>query len=347
MTGETDNRSSRWALPASAVVHVLVAALIIFGVPVSMPKPQEEEAVSVTIEPPQEEAASEPPPPPPAEEPAQPPPPPAQEQSAAPPVPVLNPVVKFGERDAGPREALDGSAAEDDPLAPTQSPIADEKAATEEASRESPAEDAPPPAATESAESTESTESTETAESDAAAQPDAPVEEDTGTGAPQLVASAAADKAAAPAASGAPAPDKAEVEEEKAEEKAMEATADPTLREVRTLFSRSSNLDAAATLAMANIPRGVRAGRLCATELRLQLQYGPTAYTPEWLTSYKLDEGTVLSVRHGSFRAGGAWYNVSFECQVDPEATEVVSFAYRVGERLSPEEAKRRRVPSQ
>ena len=99
---------------------------------------------------------------------------------------------------------------------------------------------------------------------------------------------------------------------------------------------REGNLDAAATLAMANIPRGVRAGRLCATELRLQLQYGPTAYTPEWLTSYKLDEGTVLCVRHGSFRAGGAWYNVSFECQVDPEATEVVSFAYRVGERLSP-----------
>jgi len=347
MTGETDTPSNRWALPASAVVHTLIAVLIIFGVPKSMTQPQEEQAISVTIEPPTEEGEAAPPPstpPPEARDETQPPPPPAAEQpaAAAPPVAVLDPVVKFGERDAGPRQALDGTSAKDDPEDLRPSPLAEERPATDEASGEDPAGEEPSTAATDTTGDT--TDGAEAAETDAVGRPDGPPDQEAGDSVPQLIASAEAEQAAAAAAAAA---EKAKADKEAAEKKKAEERkkAEPALREARKLYSRAENLDAAATLAMANVPRGVRAGRLCATELRLQLQYGPTPYFPELIPSYELDQGTVLHVRQGAFRAGGAWYNLSFECQIDPDATEVVSFAYRVGERLSREEAKRRRLP--
>jgi hypothetical protein len=328
MTDEADDRSERWALPASVVAHALVAALVIFGLPESAPQPEEEQAVSVTIEPPPgeaEAAAAAPPPAPPAEpaeptEPEEPPPPAAQEQAAAAPIPVLQPVVKFGETDAGPREALDGSAAEDTPDPPTQS-VAQES--PDEAEQENPAEDEAPPA--------ETAEDSEEAESDASAQTDSADDESTGASAPQLVASTAGEDAPPPSGP---------------EQAATAAASEPELQEARRLFSRSATGGATATTAMADLPRGVRAGRLCETELLLQLRYGATPYSPELLPSLRLDEGTVLAIPRGAFRARGTWYDLSFECQIDPEATHIVSFALRVGAPLSPEEQQQRGLPS-
>src|SRR5262245_43983487 len=56
---------SRWALPASVVLHLVIAALLIFGLPVSLMQPQEE-AIAVDLVPPpksSEKAKSEPLPP--------------------------------------------------------------------------------------------------------------------------------------------------------------------------------------------------------------------------------------------------------------------------------------------
>jgi hypothetical protein len=248
------------------------------------------------------------------------PPPPAQQQ-AAPPIPALNPVVKFGETDSGPRQSLEGSAAEDEK--PTQAQA--EKPIADEARRETPAEEKPQPAETETAQSPEKP------GSDAPGQPEGKAEE--GASGAQLVAPAA-EAEAAPPAPHKPVP-------------AKTATApEPRLHEARTLFSRSANRRPSATTAMAGIPRGVRVGRLCATELRLQLQNGPASYLPDLLPSYELASGTVLKVRHAAFRALGTWYNLSFECQVNAEATNLVSFAFRVGEPLSRDEQQRRGLPS-
>src|SRR5262245_12652841 len=69
------SRVSRWALPASLVVHLMIVALLIFGLPVSLLQPQKEEAIAVALVPP---------PKPPAKANAE-PPPPAQETKAAKP----------------------------------------------------------------------------------------------------------------------------------------------------------------------------------------------------------------------------------------------------------------------
>lgn len=322
MDGEANNERWGWGLSASAIVHALVAALIIFGLP-SLPQLPQEEVVSVTLEPPPEKppepAKAAPKPPPPPAEPAKEPPQPAQEQAAAAPIPTFNPVVKFGEKDAGPHQSLAGAGAKDNPDPPTRSAAPDEPKPQDEATPEKPDEDKKTPAA-----ETEKTEAREQAKAT----------ENTGGAANQLVATTAV----APEKAAPPAPPKP---------KKTKAAPEPKLQEARTLFSRSASGGPAATTAMANIPRGIRAGRLCVTELRLQLLNGASPYPPDLLPSYELKGGTVLKVRRSAFRAGGMWHNLSFECQVDADATSVRSFALRVGDPLSRDEAMRRGLPLQ
>lgn len=96
---------------------------------------------------------------------------------------------------------------------------------------------------------------------------------------------------------------------------------------------RSANNDgrAVATTAIGEIPRSIRAGRLCATELRSQMTGSLPPYWPDILPTYPLKEGTILQIRKGAFRSEAQWYNLSFRCEVDEDATRVVSFEFEVG----------------
>lgn len=135
-----------WVLPVSVGLHLLLVGLLIFDLPPVLPEPQSEEAVTVELVPPEEpeppkppeEPKPEPPKPPeepkPKPEPSKPPEPspalkpapkpedaakpePAKENAkppAPPPaLPVMKPVEQFGEKDAGPRQALDGNDVEE------------------------------------------------------------------------------------------------------------------------------------------------------------------------------------------------------------------------------------------
>lgn len=299
-------------LPASAAVHVVVALLVIFGLPTfSLPQPEPEQAVEVElVEQAEAEATAEaeppPPPPPPAEEQQaeeeqqpepepepepQPEPPPGNEaeQQQPAPQPVLQPVYRFGERDAGPRVAPDGNAAQEG------SP------AEAEAQEQQPE----PPAAPEtlSAEGQEAQ----------AAEAETPVEQ---------------------------APEPAEPTE------AEQAEAEATAEDAGRVASQAATGDIIATTAINEVPRGVRAGRLCVTELREELRNSNPPYFPDLLPSYRLDQGTTLDVRQGAFRMGGEWYNLTYRCEIDEGATRVLSFAFEVGTRVPLEERQRRRLPA-
>jgi hypothetical protein len=175
-------------------------------------------------------------------------------------VPVLRPVVEFGEKDAGPRQADDGNAS----TAPETPP---EKLA--------PQPDRPDPAAA------------------AVAAPEPPVK----------------------------------------------------LTEAKKLYSQGATGDIVATTAMAGLSRGERAGELCASELREQLRHAAQPYWPDLLPAYRLDKGTVMEVRRGAFRAGGQWYDLRLRCEIDADATRVVSFAFDVGAPVPRSEWKRRGFP--
>ncbi len=282
-------------LPASVAVHVAVVLLLVFGLPISLPEPEEEKAVEVElVQPPEEEeqAEAEPPPPPPEQEEEEQPqaePEPPSGDSPQPPAsqPVLQPVFRFGENDAGPRIAPQGSAAQ-------------------EAGRPRPQESQPePPAAPE-------TLSTEGQEADPA-----------------------------------PAEPLAEQAQEPAEpSEAEQAEAEAAAEDAGPLASQAATGDIIATTAIEDVPRGVRAGRLCVTALREELRNAVPPYFPDLLPSFRLGEGNVLDVRRAAFRMGGEWFDLTYRCEVDPDATRVRAFAYRVGGRVPPGEWRQRGLPA-
>lgn len=309
---ESEVRNQRvvfgWALPVSLVVHLLIAALVIFGLPVSLSLPEKEQAVAVELVPPpkpSEEPAAEPPPPPPEHPKAEKPPepdveaPPAAKNEAAQqsPVPTIKPVVEFGEKDEGPRQTLDGDSAEDGAEAPTamQEPEKQDLAellAAAELEQENPA-----------------------------TQPAMPE-----TSAPE------------PAAPETPA---AKLEAPPEAQKPLK------LEKAKKLFSRAATGDAKATSAMGNVPRPVRAGQLCLTELRAQLINGSPPYFPDLLPSEFRNDGKTVDIPKTAFRASGQWYNLGYRCVVDADALKVVSFAFRVGEAVPRSDWERRGLPAQ
>ncbi len=319
MTDEVEKRRRdvRWGIPASILLHAVLAAILIFGFPLELPTPPEEEAVTVEIvepppepasEPEPEEAAEEealakeePPEPPPAEEqpPEEPPPSPAPEMpaeegaAAAPPIPTLRPVFEFGEETTGPRVAVEGNS-------PTE---AAETMAEEESDA---AKSAPPDA------------------------PDA------------LAAAGPSDDLATDEVATAP-PETAE----NATESAERSSEDPPeeLAEAERLFSPDLTEDAVARTAMEDIPRSMRATQLCETELTEQLRNASPSRDPDFIPRSPLSEGTILELRQTAFRAQGQWYNLSFRCEINDEATKVVGFGFDIGAPVPRSEWRQRGFP--
>ncbi|SFB47921.1 protein of unknown function [Rhizobium sp. NFR07] len=298
------------------------------------PPPQQSEQQEQAAEPPPEaeqQAEAEQPPPPPAaeeqppEQAAEPPqqqmPPPSeqmadageQQQAQGQVIPTLRPVFEFGEENAGPEVAQDGDAAEqgqetetppdaaeaDTPTDTTEQANAEADATSEDATAEpSPADDIAAP------------------------------QIDGTTGEPLASSEDQPDDGAAVAII--PEPRPAPPAPEKPAEDAPKPAGQPP-KEVKRLFSQQDTDDPVAMTAMGSIPRDIRASQLCATELREQLRHASPAYQPELLPSYRLPEGTVLDIRQAAFRANGQWFNIGFRCEIDQNATKVVSFGFDVG----------------
>ena len=344
----------------SVALHALLLAALLFNFSVPRQDQAQEEVVSVEMVPepePPAEPEPEPPPEPPkqdAEQPAPPPPPPpppseAPEETpaqASTPLPTLDPVFRFGEETQGAEQPQDGdgaSAAEPEPAKVTeQEPKAQETPApdldteppqpVEEAQQEPvpEAEEPPPDAGTAGA--LPEMLATQLAQ---AAQV-APAET------PDDMPGETPEEAAVPVAKVVPLPRPAQP----VSASSAAATTVPALREVKRIYSRAATGSTVAMTAMAGLPAGERAGRLCSTELREQLRRGSPAYEAEVLPAYTLAAGTsTLTVRQGAFRAGGQWYNVGFQCSVDADATEVRSFSLAVGSPVPRSDWQRRGFP--
>ena len=88
-------------MPASLVLHLLIAALLIFGLPESLPQPQEDQTISVELVPPPEPSRN----------------------GKVEAFPVLKPVFQFGEKDAGPQLSPDGNSANNGSASPRRRAI--------------------------------------------------------------------------------------------------------------------------------------------------------------------------------------------------------------------------------
>ena len=112
---------------------------------------------------------------------------------------------------------------------------------------------------------------------------------------------------------------------------------------VRRLHSQGATGDALATTSMAGVPRDQRAAKLCASALQQQLL--DASYFPDLVPLVPLKVGNVLDVPEAAFRTRTTWYDLSFRCEVDTDATRVLSFAFRVGTAIPPDEWARLGLP--
>jgi outer membrane biosynthesis protein TonB len=329
-----------------------------------VPPPEPEPA------PPPESEPEEPAPEPEAEAPAEPEPEPEQAEETPPvpagpdsegeggavPIQVIRPVFQFGEEDAGPEIALDGGAAQapeqDQPEAqPEVTEVAPEPELEPETAAEVPPETEVP--AEEAAEELAETPVEQPAQQDAPAPampaeitpPDEVLAGDAPgnlpDGADQAELALLPEDPVDPPPPVVPepvVPDPVEIPPPASTTRAPSAApadtapaVDNGLPGVRALSSIVDTGHAVATTAMGALPREERGSRLCTTELREQLRRAPEPYRVELLPAYRLPGGTVLAVPNAAFRAGGAWYNLSFRCTVDRDALRVTDFSFKVG----------------
>lgn len=366
-----------WGISASILLHAVFAFALFFHMPVDPSEAQKEESVNVEIVPPpeepqekveeqaklaepkaeappveeakkeeppppteqpkQEEAKTEEPPPPPAELPKeeakQPPPaaeeqakqkpPPGNEQGQQQPLPVLRPVFQFGEKDAGPRQSTAGNSAEE-----ATSPTGDTEPEVTEPAPLASAEDKP--------------------EVEAEAPNASPVPDEINL--PEIDIASANPFLSGPLSGAAPdatrmeivTPPKATTEIPAAKAPAIDKPSE--LKEAKTLFSRNSTNDWLATISMQGLSHGERASELCGTELKQQLR--AMSYNPDIAPKMRFPEGaTLMQTPYHGFRSNGQWYDVSFRCQIDENATKVLSFALDVGAPVPRGEWRKRGFP--
>jgi hypothetical protein len=329
---------------------------------------EEMEAPPETEEQQQEQAAGEPPPPPPEEaEQAQaeqepPPPPPAAEEQAQPEppsteqaeadqsqppppgqgmeeggaeqaaegqvLPTLRPVFEFGDEDQGSEVSEDGNAAEEGEPSEQQAETTEPGAEAESAENageaaetgENPAEASAPPLPAD----------IETPSVDIGNADSMPTSEE---GVPEGLQAEIAPEPSETAP------------EEASEESGTAQSSERPLPQAERIFSQRDTSSDTAMTAMGNIPREIRVSQLCSTELAAQLRNGSPAFNPDIVPGPSLREGTVLDVKQAAFRANAQWYNLRFRCEIDGNATRVVSFALEVGEAVPRSQWRERGFP--
>ena len=294
------------------------------------------------------------------------------------PIEVLKPVFRFGDKDAGSSKSLEGGIVQKTSPSPTKGDDSKPPLAAKDSQNESATSPGSRPDATNDTEkqatAAKDTESAQDAENDATLNQDIGKQEtDKQKG---LVDGADKQPAAAPAPLGAagsdgeialpalaktpqprpanaPKPSLAKIPKpgngntRGPNSKNVDvATSQPYsgLPGVRRVQSQGATVDALATTSMAGVPRDKRVAKLCASTLQQQLL--DASYSPDLVPLAPLKAGNILDVPEAAFRTRTAWHALSFRCEVDTDATTVLSFSFRVGATIPRDQWARLGLPS-
>lgn len=341
-----------WAFPTSLVLHALViAALVLFNQPWLASQPQEE-TVNVTLVPPPEQPkpkpAAEAPKP---EKPPEPKQPPVAESQPpkSPQIEVLKPVFRFGEKDAGSDKSSEAGGVQTTPPSLEQGdqvkPPSEQKPEAAPAVPKQPAEAKDAEPAQDTKDKADASQDTgkldpekQQGQVDGADKPESGVPMPLGAdGSDGEIALPAMAKAPQPRPEVAPKPGNTRIAKpEKGNtggrnvENADVAASQPFsgLPGVRRPRSQGAT-DALATTSMAGVSRNKRAAQLCASALQQKLLAAD--YSPDLVPLVPLSRGNVLDVPEAAFRTRTAWHRLSFRCEVDKDATTILSLSFRVG----------------
>ncbi|TRC88074.1 DUF930 domain-containing protein [Mesorhizobium sp. WSM4310] len=335
-----------WGIPASLILHVLAAALLVYGLPVPLQPPREEQPVNVAIVPPPDQPKPKPVPPapkPPEPKVEKPPEQKIEKQLPSekpPPGEVLRPVFQFGDKDTGPRKSLDGTSAQDSSPSPAKDddpkpPVGPKPADSQPVTPADAERQAASSAEMDKQQAAKQEPDKQAALDDAKQQggAPAPLAADSG-GEIELPTSAEAPK---PKPANAPKPSPSSVSKSASRN-------DSGLPGVRRLYSQGATGDALATTSMGGVPRGQRVAKLCASALQQELL--DASYFPKWVPSLPLKVGNILDAPDVAFSTTTTWYHLGFRCEVDTDATRVLSFNFRVGVPIPPSDWEGLRLPS-
>jgi len=300
-------------VPVSVLLHLVVVALFFFELPERIAEPQEPESVNVELVPPPEEKKAEEPPPPATaakEEKPQPPPPPPP----APPKEDMKPTPQ-------PQATLPAIAMRPEEMQadkqdkPGKAEDAEKSEASEEpASQPEKAADAKPAPPAANSDLQASAQQGEIAVS--------PVKEETQPEQP-------------PVPQAKPAEEKpAEVAEKKAAK----------LPAAKSLLSSALLTPAQRRQMFGDLPPRRRIVQLCSTEALAQIQgagFAARGMIPYSDTGGRIS-GNSIDASGGAFNTGNGWHDVSFQCEVDLENYTVTEFRFKIGNEVSPEDAKKR-----
>ncbi|AZO75737.1 MULTISPECIES: DUF930 domain-containing protein [unclassified Mesorhizobium] len=363
MKGETEERrwNLAWALPASLILHVLIAAFLVHGLPRPAQPPDQDQPVNVALVPPPEQPKPKPQPAPqpkepkaekPPEQKVEKPPLPEKQPPRPPPIAVLKPVFQYGDKDTGPRKSLDGGGDRDNAPSPAKDDNSKPPAAPKPAEKQS----AAPADADQQADPSKADDKPATAGTDAK-----PTQSEEKRAAQNTNKQQADGQEAGAQTADKPKPQPANAlkfKPAKGSKSRSRNAGTPSstnaavagspiysgLPGVRKLYSQGATGDALATSSMSGVPRDQRVANLCGSVLNQELQ--DASYSPKWLPSIPLKVGNVLSPLQTAFSTTTTWYRLSFRCEVDADATRVLSFNFRVGAEIPPGEWARLRLPS-
>jgi hypothetical protein len=93
-----------------------------------------------------------------------------------------------------------------------------------------------------------------------------------------------------------------------------------------------------------DLPPRRRVVQLCSTEALAQIQgagFAARGMIPYSDTGGRIS-GNSIDASGGAFNTGNGWHDVSFQCEVDLENYTVTEFRFKIGNEVSPEDAKKR-----
>jgi hypothetical protein len=286
---------------------------------------------------------------------------------------VLKPVFQFGAKDTGPRKSLDGDSAQDISPSPAKDNDPKPRVVPKDAENKSAPPDSEeradstkvgekPITAAKDTEPTQEKQATSTqdmgnqeADKQVAGAHDA--DKQTAAEATPLAAAGGDAEIALPALAEAPKPRPENAPKSSPAKVAKSGSGRPSSKDVAVaisraysglpgvsrLYSQGATGDAIATNSMAGVPRDQRAAKLCASTLQQQLL--DASYFPDLIPLVPLKVGNVLDVPEAAFHTPTTWYRLSFRCEVDTNATRVLSFAFRAGTPIPPDEWSRLGLP--
>ncbi|WP_331376837.1 DUF930 domain-containing protein [Sinorhizobium chiapasense] len=293
-------------MPTSVALHLTVAFLLLFRLPEAPPEPEKEQSVNVELVPPPRPKAEEKPPAEPAKSSAKPSAPQPQAFESASARADVNEELQPPPKQG---EIQDAPKAVEQPK-PTPS-------GAETAAREMPeAKQAPPVLAT-----PQPNAATQQGETESASLESVPVPA-------QRPPPETAEKQQSPEPAGA-----------KVDQKSDE------LVPAKELFSPNALSNPRVKQALGKLPTKARIAQICSIEALEQIRNQRPGAFPDMLGRAGTISNSALTAMGSAFRSKAKWYNIDFKCEVDAEATAVISFSLAIGGAIPKSEWKMRELP--